>query len=64
MEDCRHDERIPLWQRKTIEWATEQGDVIKKCAKAMKTVAEDCAVGKEHRDNLAAQFNSELAPCS
>lgn len=62
MEDRRHAERIPLWRRKTIEWALEQGDTIKKCAKAMKTVAEDCAVGKERRDNLAARFNSEIAP--
>ena len=64
MEDRRYDERIPLWRRKTIEWAIEQGDAIKKCAKAMKTVAEDCATGKERRDNLAARFNSELAPRS
>ena len=64
MEDRRYDERIPLWRRKTIEWAIEQGDAIKKCTKAMKTVAEDCAVGKERRDNLAARFNSELAPRS
>ena len=64
MEDRRYDERIPLWRRKTIEWAIEQGDAIKKCAKAMKTVAEDCAIGKERMDNLAARFNSELAPRS
>ena len=64
MEDRMYDERLPLWRRKATEWAPEQGDAIRKCAKAMKTVAEDGAVGKERSDNLAARFNSELVPRS
>ena len=64
MEDRRDDEKIPLWRRKAIEWAIEQGDAIKKCARAMKTVAENCATGQERRDNLASRFNSEMAPRS
>ena len=64
MEDRMDDEKIPLWRRKTIEWAIEQGDAIKKCARAMKTIAEDCATGHERRDNLAARCNSEMAPRS
>ena len=64
MEDRRDDEKIPLWRRKATEWAIEQGDAIKKCARAMKIVAENCATGQERRDNLASRFNSEMAPRS
>ena len=64
MYERKDDERIPLWRRETIKWALEQGEAIRKCAKDMKTVAEDGAVGDKRRDNLAAGFDDELVPRS
>ena len=38
--------------------------MIRKCAKDLKTVAEDGATGDKSRDNLAARFNDEMVPRS
>ena len=64
MQERMGDERIPEWRRETIKWGLEQGDMIRKCAKDLKTVAEDGATGDKSRDNLAARFNDELVPRS
>jgi hypothetical protein len=64
MQERMNDEGIPEWRRETIKWALEQGDMIRKCAKDLKTVAEDGATGDKSRDNLAASFNDEVVPRS
>ena len=64
MQERTNNERIPAWRRETIKWALEQGDMIRKCAKDLETLAEDGATGNKSRDNLAARFNVEMVPRS